>query len=63
MNEIAYYTAWQLFGIACSFCISFIGIKVLTMKIKHLKDEKKQLTPGGKEGSLNPDDFVSDKNI
>lgn len=35
LNEISYYTSWQLCGIFLSICISCTGIKVLTMKIKN----------------------------
>jgi len=44
LNEAAFYSTGELLGIIASFCVSCIGIKVLTMKIKKQRYEKKQQT-------------------
>ena len=46
LDEARFYSKGDLIGISAAFCVSCIGIKVLTMKLKHQKREKM-----GKDGS------------
>lgn len=56
LNETSYYSYASLAIIAMSFCISCIGIKVLTMKIKQQRTEKiatESLKDGSDSSSIN----------
>ena len=43
LNEIRYYSAWQLFGIFISICVCCTGIKIILMKVKSQRTEASRM--------------------